>query len=253
MNTNAILQHVDHRPYPLVSGPWIMKQSWHELLFAHWPIALSTLRPLVPQSLTLDTFAGECWIGVVPFYMTQVSPRGIPAAPWLSTFPELNVRTYVTMNDKPGVYFFSLDAGNPIAVAIARTLFHLPYFNASMSHQRNGDTISYRSRRTHQGAAQADFVAQYRPIAAPFHAQPGTLEYFLVERYCLYTVVKQRGIDEVYRGEIHHAPWPLQVAELESTHNTMALAAGIRLPNTAPLLHYGQLQEVLIWPLGQVT
>ncbi len=151
--------------------------------------------------------------------------------PWLSKFPELNVRTYVMVNDKPGVYFFSLDAGNPIAVAIARTLFHLPYFNASMSHQRNGDTISYRSRRTHHGAAQADFVAQYRPIAAHF----------------------QRGRNEVYRGEIHHTPWPLQVAELESTHNTMALAAGIRLPDTPPLLHYGQLQEVLIWPLGQVT
>jgi uncharacterized protein len=253
MNTNAILQNVNHRPYPLASGPWMMKQSWHELLFAHWPLKLSTLRSLIPQPLTLDTFAGECWIGVVPFYMTQVSPRGIPAAPWLSRFPELNVRTYVTVNDKPGVYFFSLDAGNPIAVAIARTLFHLPYFNASMSHQRTGDTINYRSRRTHKGATQADFVARYGPIAAPFHAQPGTLEHFLVERYCLYTVVKQYGIDKIYRGEIHHAPWPLQVAEFESTHNTMALAAGIQLPDTTPLLHYGQLQEVLIWPLELVT
>ena len=226
-----------------------MTQRWHELLFAHWPIEPGKLRPLVPPLLPLDTYEGQCWVGIVPFHMSHVRPRWMPRIPKLSRFVELNVRTYVTLHGIPGVYFFSLEASNPIAVAIARSMFHLPYFNAIMRSDRIDDTIHYASRRIHRGAPSAEFRAVYRPIAPVTYAQPGSLEQWLTERYCLYTVVDYKG---VYRGDIHHVQWPLQPAELEVTNDTMAISHGIHLPDTPPLLHYAELLEVLIWPLRRV-
>ncbi len=168
--------------------------------------------------------------------------------PGLSAFPELNVRTYVTLNGIPGAYFFSLDAGNAIAVALARTLFHLPYFRAQMSSKRAGDTIHYQSVRTHRAAPSAELLASYRPIAPVAYSVPDTLEHWFTERYCLYTVVGRR----VYRCDIHHLPWPLQPAELETVRNTMAEAAGLSLPPTPAFLHYAHKLEVLVWPLQRV-
>jgi uncharacterized protein YqjF (DUF2071 family) len=249
VDTRAILQATDHRITPLPTGPWVMTQIWHELLFAHWPIAPEVLRPLIPQALPLDTFDGQCWIGIVPFHMSNVHPRGLPPVPGLSQFPELNVRTYVMLHDRPGVYFFSLDAGNAIAVALARSIFHLPYFQARMSSKRIEDTIYYRSHRMHRNAPSADYTASYRPIAPVVYAKPGTIEHWLTERYYLYTIV---GCDRVYRGDIHHRLWPLQIAELDVMQDTMALSHSIQLPDTTPLLHYSQVQEVLIWPLRRV-
>lgn len=248
MDTHKILNDVGHRLYPIAKGPWVMTQAWNELLFAHWPLRPEALRSLLPPVLTLDTFEGEAWVGVVPFHMSQVHPRSVPSLPWISQFPELNVRTYVSVQGLPGVYFFSLDAANPVAVAIARTLFRLPYFNAAMHSQRLIDTIDYRSQRTHRGAPAAAFRALYRPIAPIFYADPGSLEHWFTERYYLYTVAG----NTIYRGDIHHGRWPLQQAELEIMSNTMVSAQGIQLPDTAPLLHYADLQEVLIWPLQRV-
>src|ERR1700758_2464987 len=130
---HPLLKSTSHRPWSLPSGSWIMMQTWHDLLFAHWPIRQEQLRPLVPPQLPLDTFDGQCWVGVVPFWMSGVRARGVPPLPGLARFPELNVRTYVAYKDKPGVYFFSLDAANFPAVWAARTFFHLPYFYARMS------------------------------------------------------------------------------------------------------------------------
>src|SRR6266404_10006502 len=127
---SAVLQEVAHRPWPMPAGPWAMAQSWHDLLFAHWQVDAAALRPLLPPQLQIDTFGGSAWLAVVPFRMTGVRLPGTPALPWLSAFPELNVRTYVTCDGEPGVWFFSLDAGNALAVAIARAWFHLPYFRA---------------------------------------------------------------------------------------------------------------------------
>jgi uncharacterized protein YqjF (DUF2071 family) len=248
MDTAAILRSVEHRSWPVPPGPWVMTQIWHELLFAHWSIAVDVLQPLVPSVLPLDTFDGQCWIGIVPFHMTYVRPRGVPPVPGLSAFPELNVRTYVTLNGIPGVYFFSLDAGNAIAVALARKLAHLPYFKAQMSSKRVGEIIDYHSLRTHRGVPAAEMHASYRPVAPVVYAQPDSLEHWLTERYCLYTVVGQR----VYRCDIHHQPWPLQVAEMDLMSNTMADAAGLHLSTDAPLFHYAQKLEVLIWPLRHV-
>ena len=152
-----------------------MTQTWHELLFAHWPIAPDALRPLVPSILPLDTYEGQCWVGIVPFHMSNVRPRWVPPLPKLSRFVELNVRTYVTLHGISGVYFFSLDASNPIAVALARTFFHLPYFNALMSTERLDDTIHYSSRRNHRGAPQKGVLQARRQIGGADrlrHAHP---------------------------------------------------------------------------------
>jgi uncharacterized protein YqjF (DUF2071 family) len=176
--------------------------------------------------------------------MTNVSPRAIPPLPWVSAFPELNVRTYVTLDGKPGVYFFSLDAANAVAVGVARLLAHLPYYTASMDVVEREDWIDYRSRRTASGAHPAEWIGRYRPVGAPRAPSPGTLEHFLTERYCLYTV---RGDGRADRLDIHHPPWPLQQAEAEIRVNTMAEAAGIGLPAAAPLLHYAERQDMVAW------
>ena len=198
-----------------------MTQTWHDLLFAHWPVDAKALRDHVPSEFVLDLFDGTAWVGIIPFHMTNVAPRGVPSLPWVSEFPELNVRTYVRVNERPGVYFFSLDAGSTLAVQAARFLLNLPYYSAAMSVTPNAGNIEYDSRR-HDGAAT--LAASYRPVGAPFEAVSGSLEYFLTERYCLYNL-DRRAVP--YRLEIHHPPWPLQPADAEFTRNTMADAARV--------------------------
>ena len=205
---DAILDEVAHRPWPMPSRPWIMTQTWHDLLFAHWRLPPEAVRPLVPPDFALDLFEGHAWIGVVPFFMTNVVPRGLPAMPWISDFPELNVRTYVRVDDRPGVFFFSLDAGSMLAVKAARRFFNLPYYPASMSVATARGGVDYTSRRDGHGAP-AEFVGSYGPVGDPFTPARGTLEYFLAERYCLYQL-NRRG--RPYRLDIHHPPWPLQPA-----------------------------------------
>jgi uncharacterized protein YqjF (DUF2071 family) len=242
-----MIDDVAHRPWPLPDGPWIMTQSWHDLLFAHWPVDARSLQEHLPAGLPLDTFEGQAWLGIVPFHMTNVAPRGVPSIPFVSAFPELNVRTYVTMHGKPGVYFFSLDAGSTIAVAAARALFGLPYYAAAMSvEERDGD-IAFQSQRETRIDGVAEFAATYRPTGAVRQPRLGSLDYFLTERYCLYTV------DDAFRArrlDIHHRPWPLQPAEAAISANTMAEAAGIRLPSVAPLLHYAKRQDMVAWGPG---
>lgn len=220
-----------------------MKQTWHDLLFAHWPLSTAVMRLLVPSQLTLDTFDGECWVGVVPFHMSGIRARGLPPLPGLSRFPELNVRTYVTHSGQPGVYFFSLDAANLPAVWTARACYHLPYFHAEMRSREVGGSIQYASRRRH---GRAEFRAQYRPTAEVRLREKRSLEHWLTERYCLYTT--HRG--QVLRGEIHHQPWPLQDAAAEFESNTVAAAAGIQLPASSPSLLFSRRLEVFIWPLS---
>src|SRR4029077_11075339 len=200
--------------------------------------------PLIPPQLQVDTFEGQAWVAVVPFHMTGVRLRGMPAMPWLSAFPELNVRAYVTLGGKPGVWFFSLDAGNSLAVAIARAWFHLPYFRARMSCVETDGWIHYQSERTHRGAPSGLLIGRYRPVGEGFSARRGTLEYFLTERYCLYAA-DRRG--RIIRGEIHHPPWLLQEAEAEFMRNTITEAAEVKLPARGPLLHFAKRQDVVVW------
>lgn len=229
-------------------APWVMTQTWNDLLFAHWPVDKEMLRAKVPPGLELDLFSGQAWVGIVPFHMTNVAPRGVPALPWVSAFPELNVRTYVTVGNKPGVYFFSLDAGNPLAVGAARSLFHLPYYTADMHAHVSADGVIYRSRR--RGETTAVFEAEYRATGPADPPRPGSLEEFLTERYCLYAVDSAFNL---HRLEIHHPPWPLQPADATIAQNTMADASSLRLPALAPLLHFAKRQDVVTFPIERVT
>lgn len=217
---------------------------WHDLLFMHWPVPAALLRAQLPAGLELDTFEGEAWIGVVPFRMSGIRHRFSPPLPWLSAFPELNVRTYVTSRGRRGVWFFSLDAANPVAVRAARWLFHLPYFDARMTCVRDGEGVKYSSMRTHRGAPACAFEADYRPTGPPRQAAPGTLDDFLTNRLSLYAA-DRRG--RVYRGDIEHAPWPLQAAEAEVRVNSMTAPVGIRLPPRPPLLHFARILDVWAW------
>jgi uncharacterized protein len=226
------------------AAPWVMTQTWSRLLFAHWPVDARALRALVPSGLPLDLHDGQAWLGIVPFQMTNVAPRGVPNLPFVSAFPELNVRTYVTVGGKPGVYFFSLDADSTIAVATARTLLGLPYYNAAMSVDVVDGEVRYSSTRETRMEGFAAFKARYRPTGPAQPPVEGTLEYFLTERYCLYRVDDS---SQIHRLEIHHPPWPLQVAAATIESNSMAEAAGIRLPSMSPLLHYAERQDMVAW------
>lgn len=244
------LDEIAHRPYPLPAGAWVMRQTWYNLLFAHWPVPVEALRAKVPPQLELDLFDGQAWLGVVPFGMSGVYPRYTFPVPWLSRFLELNVRTYVRWGGRPGVFFFSLDAANPVAVAIARSWYKLPYFNAQMRlHPQPGGWLEYASERVHRDAPPAVLRGRYRPSGDVFFSTPGTLEAFLTERYCLYTVAA--GV--VYRGEIHHAPWPLQRAEAELATNTMAAPHGLVLTGPPALLHFVRSIDTVEWPIARVA
>jgi uncharacterized protein YqjF (DUF2071 family) len=229
-----------------------MHMEWRDLLFAHWRVPAQALRPLIPPSLVLDEFDGSAWIAVVPFRMSGVRPRFAPSIPGLSDFPELNVRTYVTKDGKPGVWFFSLDAANRFAVRVARRVFHLPYMDAEMRCETAphpspfplGERVLYHSHRTHGGEPPADFAAMYNPMGEVFHARPGSLEYFLTARYCLYAA---DGQGKVYRGEIDHPDWPLQAAEAEIECNTMTTPIGLTLPDEAPHLLFARQLDVVAW------
>jgi len=239
-----MLADVAHRPWPMPRQPWILAMRWHDLLFLHWPMKSEAIRPYIPAALPIDTFDGTAWIGVVPFRMSGVGPRLLPPVPGLSAFPELNVRTYVSVEGKPGVWFFSLDAGNALAVEAARDLFHLNYYNAHMACEPLGERVRYSSIRTHRNAPAAAFQGQYRPTGPAYRSTPGTLESWLTERYCLYAA-DRRG--RIWRSDIHHASWPLQPAEAEIERNTMTEQIRLTLPDTTPLLHFARFLDVVAW------
>ena len=237
--SQSILRKVAHRPWPLPRRPWVMRQTWNDLLFAHWPVEPALLRSLVPSSFDLDTFDGAAWVGVVPFWMSGVAMRGLPSLP---AFPELNVRTYVTAGGRAGVLFFSLDAASPLAVWGARTFLNLPYFRAAMAVSSSTE-VQYTSRR-HGNEEAAEFRASYQPDGTPFHPADGTLEWFLTERYCLYHL--DRG-GAPARLEIHHPRWLLQRAKASIEVNTMGRVNGIELPARTPLLHFAKRQDMVAW------
>lgn len=220
-----------------------MVQRWHHLLFAHWRCPVTDLRPLIPSPLEIDEFDDTAWIGVVPFYMSGVRLRAAPPVPTAHAFEELNVRTYVTLDGRPGVWFFSLDAASSVAVLGARIGVRLPYFRASMQMSRDGDTIVYRSDRWSLGGRPASFHGRYRPQGEAAPPAPGTLEHFLTERYCLYSSDGKR----IWRGDIHHPTWKLHRASAEIERNSMIAAAGVGAFRHDPLLHYAGFQDVRIW------
>jgi uncharacterized protein YqjF (DUF2071 family) len=221
-----------------------MFQRWENLLFAHWRVEPDVIAPKIPPGLTLDLRDGAAWVAVTPFVITRLRLRGLPPIPGASRFPELNVRTYVTAREKPGVWFFSLDAGSPLAAFFARRLYHLPYFAARMAVVEKGGTVSYRCSRGEAGSGP-EFLADYGPVGEPFRAAPGSLEEWLTARYRLYA---QSG-RTLYRAEIAHEPWSLQSARAEIVRNTMPSASDIELPADNPLLHFSRTLDVRVeWP-----
>jgi uncharacterized protein YqjF (DUF2071 family) len=224
---------VAHRPSPLPERRWLLAQSWEHLLFAHWRVEKRALRPHVPTALELDEFDGSAWVSLTPFRVAGTRFRGTLPVPRLSSYLELNCRTYVRGADGgSGIWFLSLDASARWAVEAARRLYGLPYHLARMS--SDGTFESARS-----GVEGVYFSARYRGVGPIRAARPGSLDHFLAERYRLYAAHGHR------RAEIHHLPWPLQEAEGEIELQTIA-----PLPlEGEPLLRYAGRIEVLIWSL----
>jgi uncharacterized protein YqjF (DUF2071 family) len=250
----------------------LMHQNWGKLLFMHWPIDEKLLAPLIPSQLSIDTFDGSAWIGEIPFTMWGIRASFLPPIPGTSAFHELNVRTYVHLNLVPGVWFFSLDAANSLAVWGARQFYSLPYFNAAMSLAQQGNTIEYSSKRKDPltygqffSSEKTGFPEELSPDR--FRSLPraelntswtigeslprsmqDSIEFFLTERYCLYSLHR----NQLYRSRIFHEPWRLRKAKLNAHQSTMIESLGIAVPQENPLLHYAEAIAVDIWPLRRV-
>jgi uncharacterized protein YqjF (DUF2071 family) len=246
LRQRAALSDIGHRPWPLPQGSWLMGQTWVNLLFAHWRVPEEALRRVVPARIPIDIYGGSAWIGVTPFYVRGLRLRGTLPAPMLSAFPELNVRTYVTVEGKPGIYFLSLDADSRAAVFAARRTYRLPYFRSRIEVRQDKEgTIGYDLLRASGDGPSADFKARYGGAGEELPIRDGSLERWLAERYCLYTL---DDAGRVQRGDIHHPPWPLYEGWAEVGANTMATPFGIELEDE-PLLHFSPRQDVVIWPL----
>jgi uncharacterized protein YqjF (DUF2071 family) len=237
----AVMNDVGHRPWPVPDDPWVQAQTWEDLLFAHWRVDAAELARLLPPEVPPDTHDGTGWLGITPFRLTNLRLRGIPPLPRLSSFPELNVRTYATVDGKPGIWFFTLDAASQLAVEAAKRTYKLPYHRSRMSAERHGSFVHYESSR-----ANAAFSARYRGEGDLFTAEEETLEYFLTERYCLYTADGGR----LYRAEIHHPPWRLQRGEAHIDLNTMS---PLPLPDEEPHLLFSPRQDVVVWSLEEIA
>jgi uncharacterized protein YqjF (DUF2071 family) len=232
------LDDAAHRPWPAPDGPWKQAQTRTDVLFAHWRIGLDEAARLLPPGLPLDTFEGEAWLGVVPFRLAHVRVRGLPPFPGM-TFGQVDVRTYVTVDDRPGIWLCSVDVSNPLLLEAAKRSHRLPAYRARIASSRDGAAAETETDRD-----GLRFTARYRPTGDPYTAEPGSLEHYLTERYCLYTADGGR----LYRAELHHPAWRVQRAEATIASSTLAPVA---LEGDAHVL-YAASQDVLIWPLEEV-
>jgi uncharacterized protein YqjF (DUF2071 family) len=242
------LSETGHRPWPMPQRRWVLSMRWEDLLFAHWPVDPQLIAPFIPAGLKLEVRDGCAWIGVVPFRMVDTKPRFGPRVPGATSFPELNVRTYVMCEDKPGVWFFSLDAASWLVVRGARRFFHLPYFDARMDVSARGARAVYSSTRTHHDAVPAEFRAEYSPVGPVIRSVPGSIEHWLTERYCLYAADPSGTL---WRCEIHHQQWPLQTAQAAIHANTMTSQLGFAFTEPPPLLHFSRGLDVVAWPIAR--
>jgi uncharacterized protein YqjF (DUF2071 family) len=250
------LKHARFRPDDPHRQRAITRQKWRDLLFVHWPLPAETLRAIIPPPLELDLFDGTAYVGLVAFTMMGVRPVGLPPVWGLSSFHETNVRTYVHLTNRdPGVWFFSLDAANSMAVRLARSLFHLPYHHARMflecefaDRADAARTLVYAGVRRWPGPLPASYAIRAAPTGSPQPARSGTLEHFLVERYFLYTLCRGR----LYRCRVRHDPYPLQPAELLSADQTLLAAAGLGQPTASPLVHFASGVDVEVFPLRAI-
>ena len=233
-----------HRSEPLPARPWFMAMQWHDLLLLHWPVAAAALQPLLPPPLEVEQRDGSAWLGIVPLLMRGVRLRGLPPLPGSGAFPELNVRTYVRHQGVPGIWFFSLDAGSPLAVRAARALFRLPYFDARMRCERRGGHVHFGSERTHRGAPPAAFAASWPPPPAFAPTVPGTLPHWFAERYRMYVRTRDGG---VRTGHVHHAPWQLAATTVLVDCCDMTRVCGQALAGPPAIVHAAAPLAVIAW------
>ncbi len=239
-----------HQPRPLPSGHWLLKQRWNDMLFANWPVAASLLAPLIPEGLQVDIFQGSAWLGVMPFWMEQIKVRGLPTLPGARSFPQLSLRTYVRdpQTGTPGLSFLSLEASNPLAAMVGRAFYRLPYHWAEMHLEKRSEReFEFYSRRR-LAQRPVVFNARYRglgPSPRLMESRVGSIEYFLMERYCLYSSNRD---GQAIKANLHHESWPLEEAEAEIEQNDLAAAFGIELPDVEPVLHYARRLAVYVWP-----
>jgi uncharacterized protein YqjF (DUF2071 family) len=291
--THAAFEQTAHRPWPLPPGAWRWRQSWRDLLFAHWAVPVEAVRRLVPPGLEVDTFDGATWLGIVPFRMAGVMLRPLPDLPWISAFPELNVRVYVTRDGKPGVWFLSLDATRLPAVIAARALFHLPYYWAKIDITNNGGEFDYHCvrgmpiprplggvRGGSAGRGEEDPLPSPLPggegTAIPLPGAEGTggegARAMLAVRYRptspvytaapgtlehwlteRYALYAKAANGTLYRTEVHHHPWPLQQAAAEFGANTVSAAGGLPVTGPPALLHFARRLDVVVWSPERVA
>jgi len=246
-NNGEIEMTADHHPFPTSKKPWLLKQTWHDTLFIHWPVPTSTLQAFIPKSLQIDLFENQAWIGVIPLMMNNSRIHYTPALPLVSNFPGLNIRTYVMHNGKPGVYFLNLYAASYLVAKCAHQFMHLPYFHADFQFRKNAEKISFSCQcKSEQG--KGEFVANYYPISKPTYAKSGSLEYWLTERY--YTYIHHAK--QLYQLEIFHHPWLLQKAEAEIRKNTMLDFTKHNF-NTESILQYAAHQKTVMWGIEKIN
>lgn len=220
----------------------LLSMRWRDLLFAHWPVDPSIVAAKLPDGVSVDTFEGDAYLGVVPFVMDDIRLRGAPLG---LQFGELNLRTYVTVDGTPGVYFFNLDADDRIGVKLARTLFRLPYYRAEMDIETTGEDtdreVGFRSRRRTPDAPAARFDARYGPAGEFATLEADSRAAFLTERYRFYTTDDS---GRIYYGDIDHDPWALAPAEADFEENTLFDANGFEQPDSDPVLHFAAPLDV---------
>ena len=241
------MMRTSQRPRPLPTGHWAMTQRWNDLLMAHWPVSAAAVSALLPDGVQVDTFHGSAWLGVTPCWMDRIRLRNLFPLPGARSFPDLTLRTYVRdqRTGTPGIYLFSKDANNLLAVLMGRGFCSFPIHWAEMRiEQRSEREFSFHSRRLLSRQTTL-FSARYRglgPSSKLAESHSGTLEYFLMERNCFFT---RNRAGQTTKASIHYVPWPLEEAEADIEQNNLAAAIGISL---APVLHYLRRMAVYIWP-----
>jgi hypothetical protein len=244
------LIRTSRKPRPLPPGRWLMTQRWNDLLLAHWPLPAASIAPLLPEGLQVDTFQGLAWLGIIPFWLDRIKVRGIPPIPGVRHFPDLCLRTYVReeRTGTRGVYCLSLDSSNLLATAMGRAFYCLPYHWAEMHlEQQTEREFSFYSRRRF-ASMPVQFKARYRglgPTRKLAEYRAGSLEYFLMERSCLFSSNRAK---QPFRANLYNVCWPLEEAEAEIELNDLATAIGIQLPDRKPVLHYTRRMAVYFWP-----
>lgn len=243
------IQNNTHRPWPIPSNYWIMNQKWRDVLFSHWPVSPEALKPYIPAPLKLDTFDSFGWIGIVLFAMDGIYPRGFPFLSLVPKFAEVNVRTYVHYNGKPGVLFMSLDVGDWASLNIAKRWYHLPYSQANVSYQQKHHVFHFEGRRKEQNNIPVLLRGSFTPHSEIFFPKEGRIDHWVTERYCLYSTDKRGNL---FRGEIHHPPWPLQKADVDIIENTLFTPFQLDMEGEKPLSHYSKGVDTVFWNIKKI-